>query len=275
MTTGADVDVLIPTYDRAAALATTLGSVAAQDVPGLRVVISDQSPVPSWKEPLAAAALRIVEHRGGTVRTAHRPDRRGPAEQRAYLLSRAERRYVLFLDDDVWLEPCAVRLLRSAIAWLGCGFVGYAVQGLSYLGDERPDEQLPYEEWREPVRPERVRRGGDRWRRHHLHNAANLVHLARRHPAPPSGWRPYKVAWIGGCVLFDRAALLAAGGFDFWPDVPPEHAGEDQVAQLRVLERCGGAGLLPSRAVHLELPTTVPRRGTECYDIVFGPDVSD
>ena len=51
--------------------------------------------------------------------------------------------------------------------------------------------------------------------------------------------RLYKVAWVGACVLYDRAALLACGGFDFWPELPPEHVGEDVVAQLRVMERFG------------------------------------
>src|SRR5581483_9081347 len=36
----------------------------------------------------------------------------------------------------------------------------------------------------------------------------------------PGEWRAYRVAWIGACVLFDRAALVAAGGFDFWAGLP-------------------------------------------------------
>jgi hypothetical protein len=35
------------------------------------------------------------------------------------------------------------------------------------------------------------------------------------------------------------------------------------------MERYGGAGLLPSRAYHLELPTTVTDRRAECYDYVL------
>jgi hypothetical protein len=46
------------------------------------------------------------------------------------------------------------------------------------------------------------------------------------------------------------------------------HLGEDVVAQLRVMERHGGAGLLPRGGVHLELPTTVPQRDVNCYDAV-------
>lgn len=48
-------------------------------------------------------------------------------------------------------------------------------------------------------------------------------------PAPrrlrlrPGEWRAYKVAWIGGCVLFDRAKLVEAGGFDFWTELHADH----------------------------------------------------
>ena len=68
-----------------------------------------------------------------------------------------------------------------------------------------------------------------------LHNAANVHHLAARLGLGPRDQRLYKVAWVGGCVLFDVAKLRGAGGFDFWPRLPVPHAGEDVVAQLRVL----------------------------------------
>jgi hypothetical protein len=46
--------------------------------------------------------------------------RRRVAEQRDHLLTRSTAPYVLFLDDDVWLEPWSL----EAIERLGCGFVG-------------------------------------------------------------------------------------------------------------------------------------------------------
>jgi hypothetical protein len=70
----------------------------------------------------------------------------------------------------------------------------------------------------------------------------------------------YRVAWVGGCTLYDTAKLRAAGGFDFWAQLPDEHAGEDVLAQLRVMERFGGCGLIPTRVYHQELPTTVANR---------------
>jgi glycosyltransferase involved in cell wall biosynthesis len=264
----ADLDVLIPTRDRPEALAVTLSGLAAQTAQGFRVVVSDQSIVPAERTPIVAATLRLLRHAGHEVQTYRHMPPNGMAEQRAYLLEHARGAKVLYLDDDVWLAPQAIDLLRTALTRLGCGFVGFAVQGLSYAEDFRPEELEPYEEWTGQVRPERVRRGTTAWRRHTLHNAANLMHLAER-KAFGRTCVPYKVAWIGGCVLFDRAKLEMSGGFDFWSRVPAHHAGEDVVAQLRVMERYGGAGLLPSHAYHLELPTTVVDREAECYDSVL------
>ncbi len=267
-----DVDVLVPTKDRPAALAVTLTGLAAQTAPGFRVIVSDQSATPVADEPIVAAAIRILRHHGHLVEVHRHVPPRGMAEQRAFLLSKAERSAVLFLDDDVWLDVHGVAVLAHALATLRCGFVGFAVQGLSYRDDVRPHELAPYEEWRGRVRPERVRRGGPAWARHLLHNAANPLHLAHRHRRRGRAWWPYKVAWIGACVLYDRRRLVECGGFDFWPAVPPRHAGEDVVAQLRLMERYGGAGLLPSRAYHLELPTTIRDRDAECYDYVIADE---
>ncbi|WP_182886568.1 glycosyltransferase family 2 protein [Microbispora sp. H10885] len=271
MFTPSDLDVLVPTRDRPGALAVTLAGLAAQTVPGFRVVISDQSREPVAGDRLVAAQVRILGHRDRPVDVRRHLPARGMAEQRAFLLDRADRRLALYLDDDVWLEPEAIEVLLAAMNGLRCGFVGFALHGLSYRDDVRPAELAPYEEWTGGVRPERVRRESPAWRRWTLHNASNPLHLAQEHiGAPgPREWRPYKVAWIGGCVLYDRERLLECGGFDFWRSVPPRHAGEDVAAQLRVMERYGGAGLLPSRAYHLELPTTITDRGAECYDYVF------
>ncbi|RGA03557.1 glycosyltransferase [Microbispora triticiradicis] len=271
MFTPSDLDVLVPTRDRPGALAVTLAGLAAQTAPGFRVVISDQSREPVAGDRLVAAQVRILGHRDRPVDVLRHLPARGMAEQRAFLLDRADRRLALYLDDDVWLEPEAIEVLLAAMNGLRCGFVGFALHGLSYRDDVRPAELAPYEEWTGGVRPERVRRGSPAWRRWTLHNASNPLHLAQEHiGAPgPREWRPYKVAWIGGCVLYDRERLLECGGFDFWRSVPPRHAGEDVAAQLRVMERYGGAGLLPSRAYHLELPTTITDRGAECYDYVF------
>jgi glycosyltransferase involved in cell wall biosynthesis len=194
--------------------------------------------------------------------------RRGLAQQRAYLLSLSRARYVLFLDDDVWLEPPAVQRLHEAIRELRCGFVGNFPHGLSYADEHRPRREGAYEEWDGPITPERVEPRGPQWWRAEVHSAADLLHVQERLGLADGAWRAYKISWLGACVLFDRAKLVAAGGFDFWREVPAEHAGEDTLAQLRVMERYGAAGIVPSGAFHLETPTTVPDRPIECFDAV-------
>ncbi|NKX54129.1 glycosyltransferase family 2 protein [Arthrobacter mobilis] len=266
----AEVDVLIPCYGRPAELAVALAGLAAQDAPGFRVVLSDQTePEPVWEDPAVAAMVRVLRCQGRPVQLEHHLPRRGMAEQRHYLLSLASAPLVLYLDSDVWLEPDMLHRMVSAIRQARCGFIGAAVQGLSYLPDERPDEQRPFELWDGPVLPERVRRDSPGFGRWTLHNAANLAHLARDLQIPPGGWRLYKVAWVGGCVLYDRQALLDCGGFGFWHRLPPGHAGEDMAAEWQVMEKYGGAGMIPSGAVHLESPTTVPDRRVEAADVVL------
>ncbi len=260
------LDVLVPTRNRPAELAATLSGLAAQE-DRFGVVVSDQSDgAPAWENSAVAGLVRILRHRGHPVLLCGNLPRRGLAQQRAFLLDRSVARYVLFLDDDVWLEPGSVGRMLTAIAELRCGFVGNFPHGLSYVDDHRPEQEKAYQEWTGRPEPERIRPRGRQWRRASLHAAANLLHLTERLDLAPGQWRAYKVAWLGACVLYDRAALVAAGGFDFWPRVPAEHSGEDVAAQLRVLARSGGAGVLPSGAYHLESPTTVPDRAVECFD---------
>ncbi len=253
------VDVLIPTYRRPCALAVTLASLVGQTHRPFRVVISSQSPV---DEPIlgpeAEAVARVLRSQGRPVVVQRHLPRRGMAEQRQSLLDRAEAPYALFLDDDVVLEPDLLERLVRAITTAGCGFVGSALVGLSFEGDVRPHQEA-IEFWDGPVTPETVAPGSPAWDRHRLHNAANLHHLRQR-LGTAGGDRLYRVAWIGGCVLFDTERLRAAGGFCFWNELPEEHAGEDVVAQLRVMRRYGGAGLFPSGAYHQEVPTTLPNR---------------
>lgn len=263
------VDVLVPTADRPAELAVTLAGLAAQDDPPFSVVVSDQSKAePDWAAPAAQAMVRVLRAQGRSVTTVTHHPRRGLAEHRQSLLDRAAAPAVLFLDDDVWLEPGSLARMHDALTTLGCGFIGSAVQGLSYLDDDRPHQREPFELWHGPVTPERLRRGSEGFDRWQLHNAANLTHQAAELDLDDDDWRPYRVAWVGGCVLYRREALVEAGGFTFWDQLPVDHAGEDVAAQWRVMERVGGAGLVPSGAVHLEAPTTVTRRDVEATDVV-------
>lgn len=270
------LDVLIPTCNRPAELAVTLSGLAAQErPPRFGVVVSDQSDAgPGWAHPAAATMARVLRHRGHPVLLTRRLPRRGLAEHRASLLARSTARYVLFLDDDVWLEPGVIDRLLTAIVKLDTGFVGNAVHGLSYRDDVRPETHAHYEEWIGRPEPEDVRPGTAEWHRATVHPAANLLHVTERLRLDPGEWRAYKISWIGGCVLYHRAKLCASGGFDFWRQVPPEHQGEDVAAQLAVMRRYGAAGIVPSGAYHLETPTTVTQRPVEAWQFVFSGELA-
>jgi glycosyltransferase involved in cell wall biosynthesis len=267
------LDVLVPTRNRATELAATLAGLAAQDVAepdaDFGIVVSDQSDGgPAWEHAAVAGMVRVLRHRGHPVLlSAHLP-RRGVAENRGHLLAASAARYVLFLDDDVWLEPGAVRRLLDAIRTLRCGLVGNAPHGLSYLDDHRPDQEQTYQEWTVPVCPERIEPRGPEWSRASVHTAANLMHVEQRLGLAPGQWRAYRIAWVGACVLYDRAKLVDVGGYDFWSRVPERHSGEDVLVQLRVMNRYGGAGIVPSGAFHQETPTTVDARDIECFDVI-------
>jgi len=262
------VDVLVPTRNRPVELATTIAGLAAQDYP-FDVLVSDQSDgQASYDTPTAAALLRVLAQSGRRVRTQRHLPRRGLAEHRAAMLAASTAPFALFCDDDVWLEAGVVERLHEAIVELGCGLVGAAVQGMSHLHDHRPAELEPFERWPGRPEPELIEPERQAWRRWTLHNAANPSHLARRHLRPGERWLAYKIAWVGGCVLYDRAVLDAVGGFGFWPQLPAVHCGEDVLAQHRVMARAGGAGILPSGAVHLESCTTVPDRSVQARTVL-------
>lgn len=269
----AAVDVLVPTCNRPAELAVTLAGLAAQQEPAFAVVISDQSAgQPAWEHPAVAAMVRVLEVQGRPVTLLRHLPRRGLAEHRQFLLEQSAADQCLFLDDDVWLEPGALARLSQALDRLRCGFVGMAPQGLSFLDDRRPEQTAAFQPWDGPVTPERVRPGTREFEQWPLHSAANLSHLSAELPLQPGEWVAYHVAWLGGCVLYRREALNDAGGFRFWASLPPDHAGEDVVAQWQVMERYGGAGILPSGAVHLESPTTVTERRVEAHHVVLGQE---
>jgi GT2 family glycosyltransferase len=271
----ARLDVLIPTCDRPAALAVTLATLIGQTLRRFRVVVSDQSePETSLDAREVVAAVRVLRARGHEVELHRHLPRRGLAEQRQFLLDRVGAPYCLFLDDDVILEPDLLERLHRTIGEQGCGLVGSGLIGLSYLDDVRPEQQA-FEPWEGVVEPEVVTPGGPAWERVRLHSAANLLHAGRRLDLPPGATLRYKLAWVGGCVLYDAERLREAGGFSFWSDLPPAHAGEDVLAQLRVMARSGGCGILPSGAYHQELPTTVPDRGVDAPWVLPTPREAD
>jgi hypothetical protein len=248
------LDVLLPTCERPVALAATLAALAAQQWRELRLVVAEQSATCHAEDPVLRTLCALIESHGGAVEWHHRPERRGIAEQRDFLLRRASAPAVLYLDDDVVMEPWVVSALMATLARERCGFVGAFPAGLSFRDDVRPAQQA-IEFWDGRVQPEAVEPGSPAWQRHQLHRAANLWHVAQR--LPPGAPRTYKVAWTGACVLYDRAKLLAVGGFEFWRSLPPCHSGEEVLVQNLLMRRDGGCAIVPSGTYHAQVPSVV------------------
>ncbi len=250
----AAVSVLIPTYERLESLVMTLSGVASQTVAELQVVISSQGHYRAETSPVTQAVERVIAARGGSVEWHHR-EPRGIAEQRHFLLDRAEADRVLFLDDDIFMEPWVIERLLSVLKTEDCGFAGAFPAGLTFVDDVRPEQQN-IELWEGPVQPEVVEVEGTGWERWHLHRAANLYHVAQKLDLPPGRFLRYKVAWVGSCVLYDREKLLQVGEFSFWKELPRYHKAEDVVVQNLLMRRFGGCGVVPSGTYHAEIETT-------------------
>lgn len=248
------MDILLPTCDRASSLVMTLAGVASQDWRDYRVIVADQSRRPADEEPAVGALLRILEARGGEVEYHRREARRGITEQRDFLLKQARAPMVLYLDDDVWIEPWVLGVLVETLRREGCAFVGAFPAGLSFREDVRPDQQK-IEFWEGPVQPEVVEPGSPAWERWQLHRAANLYHASQRLRAGEI--RTYKVAWVACCILYDREKLVQVGGFSFWPRLPRYHSGEEVLVQNLLMRLWGGCAIVPSGTYSSQAPSTV------------------
>ncbi len=254
------ITVLIPTKDRITALGATLTSLLFQEYTDFSVIISDQSQKYDVKEnPTIKTLIQLFQENGQPMKIVKHLPTKGLAEQREFLLTLSQSEYSLFLDDDIIVKSFVVKNMMSVIEKEHCGFVGNAVIGLSYKDDRRPQEQH-IEFWDSFVTPEKIIPGDKKWKRYTLHNAANLYHIASQMGLSNASPRPYKIAWVGGCTLYNTQKLRNVGGFGFWKDLPKEHVGEDVLAQLKVMEKFGGCGIIPSGAFHQELPTTLIHR---------------
>lgn len=255
-----DITILVPTYNRLQSLAVLLTSLCTQTYKNFDIIISDQSERHDLIDnKVIHALIRVLNHHGHKVKIHRHLPRRGIAEHRHFLLQQAKSPYVLFLDDDLILESYVVKMLLDVIEREQCGFVGQAVQGLSYIRDNRPQEEHIYF-WKEKVLPEIVKPNSVEWERYTLHNAANLMHVAEKYHITPDSPRTYKIAWIGGCVMYNREKLIRSGGFRFWHQLPPHHCGEDVLAQMRTMKWYGGCGIIPSGVFHQEVETTIKDR---------------
>ena len=250
----AAMDVLLPTYNRLESLIMTLCGVAAQTLRDLHVIVADQSREPAGQSQVVQTLRRVIEVRGGSIEWHHRPQIHGIAEQRNFLLERATAPAVLYLDDDVLMEPWVAERLLETLRAERCAFVGAFPAGLSHRDDVRPHQQI-VEFWDGPVRPEVVDPGSPQWERAKLHSAANLFHVSQG--LAPGEVRLYKVAWIASCILYDRAKLLEVGGFSFWSRLPRYHSGEEVLVQNLLMRRWGGCAIMPSGTYYSQVPTTV------------------
>jgi len=95
------MEVLLPTCNRLPSLILTLSGLAAQTASELRLVVADQSDEPAGHHPVVQALFRLLRARGGEVEYHARPQVHGIAEQRQFLLERAQADSVLYLEDDV------------------------------------------------------------------------------------------------------------------------------------------------------------------------------
>ena len=270
--TAPQVDVLIATCNRPESLIMTLSGVATQTLRNLRVIVADQSAEPVGGIQTIITLRRVIEARGGCVEWHSRPQIHGIAEQRNFLLEQARADAVLFLDDDVLMEPDVLERLHTALISEACGFVGAFPAGLSHRDDVRPDQQR-IERWDGAVQPETVEPESRQWERLHLHRAANVYHAAQR--LAPGERILYKVAWVASCVLYDRRKLLDVGGFSFWTRLPRFHSGEEVLVQNLLMRRWGGCAILPSGTYYAETPTTVlnARGGVDGHALALLPEM--
>ncbi len=248
------VDILLPTNNRPELLIYTLSGVAGQQDHDYHLIVSDQSLAPARSSLVVQSLLRIIEVGGSSWEWHYRLPSKGIAEQRNFLLCQAQSKYVLYLDDDVWMEPWVLGRLVEALEETGAGFIGAFPNGLSFCEDVRP-QQEKIEYWEGPVQPEAVEPSSPEWERNQLHRAANLYHVSKS--LPPGESRLYKVAWVASCILYDREKLLEVGGYDFWDRLPRYHSGEEVLVQNLLMRRWGGAAIIPSGTYHSELPSTV------------------
>ncbi len=248
------VDILLASCNRLPSLIMTLSGVASQSLSDVHLVVSDQSAEPVEDVTVVRTLRRVVEARGGSVEWHYRVPSRGIAEQRDFLLSCATADAVLYLDDDVLMEPWVLQKLYDVLQTERCGFVGAFPVGLSHRDDVRPSQQV-IDYWEGPVQPEALEPGSPEWERWNLHRAANLYHVAQK--LAPGESRLYKVAWIASCILYDRSKLEQVGGFSFWSRLPRYHSGEEVLVQNLLMRRWGGCAIIPSGTYYSEMPSTV------------------
>ncbi len=94
------VSVVIPAFNAARLLPQAIGSVAAQTLRDIEVIVVDDAS----SDDTEGVACAVLEHTGLRGEVVRLPDNGGPAQARNVGVVRARGAYVAFLDtDDVWM----------------------------------------------------------------------------------------------------------------------------------------------------------------------------
>jgi len=121
------ISVIIPTASRAGALNRTLESLAAQEVSPTEILICDASVDLETKSLCEAVTTSAMQIRW------MRSERRGAASQRNEAFAQASQPFVLFMDDDIRLEPgCLARLWQALQGNPALGGVNSMITNQSY-----------------------------------------------------------------------------------------------------------------------------------------------
>ncbi len=118
---GVDVSIVIPAYNAQATLGRALQSIGDQDydLSRIEVIVVDDCSSDATVEVVECFNQRIDSKSGPHVLLVSTPVQSGsPSEPRNIGITKAQGRYVFFLDSDDWLGPQAVRrMLQHALDW--------------------------------------------------------------------------------------------------------------------------------------------------------------
>lgn len=193
------ISVIVPTIGRAASLTELLSSLAGQSLKPDEVIVADGSTTDDVRRVIAQPTWAS---RGLNVR--HLPVRPPNAvRQRVAAIAESHGEYLLFLDDDVVLEPDCVAQLMAAIAH-DAGVVG------AFADFNNQTWAMPTRAWHFYLRHVLGMQEGS-WQ-------GRVVGPLLRfgYNPPPAHVRP--IEWLGTCnTLVRRSAYDRVGGFsDFF-----------------------------------------------------------
>jgi len=128
----APISAVIPTRNRAAALARMLESLVRQEVLPAELIVVDASPDSRTQDVVTAFAADPAH--GGCRAVWLKAERAGAATQRNQGVARATQPIVAFFDDDILFEPgCLQRLWRALEADAALGGVNAMITNQRYL----------------------------------------------------------------------------------------------------------------------------------------------